>query len=299
MNELQQVLLVFAVIVVVGLYLFSRQRSQSAKKNQSGAEAKPRSRAQAPVASQPPLKEEHEPQALAQQSEESGMDAAPLDHSKQPFWDNFEDRIATNPVFEIDDIRPVDPQYAQQQQAAQTQQMPSPEAQPNYQATQPEQAPISHAQPAAQTMTQERASVEEPVAEPQVFAILVLTASKEFSLPEVAATLIASGLTYSNKGTYIKSESGHTIIQAANVMEPGTFPAEPQATDTTPGVALILQLPAAIPAPRAMDELVMTARRVSQRLNGRMYDMHRHLIRESDIQAMREAALDYQSVRLS
>lgn len=272
MNELQQVLLVFAVIVVVGLYLFSRQR-QSANKKQHEGESDARTRQEKYIDESVLRTDEHD----------SGMESAALDHSKQPFWENFESRISSNPVFEIDEIREVAPAS----EAAQ-----EPLSNSSYQ--QPVQTKTSN--PVTGRMAE---PLSEPKTEPQVFAILVLTASKEFSLPDVAQTLRASGLSYSQKGTYIKTENGKTIIQVANVMEPGTFPAEPSATDTTPGVALILQLPAAVPAPRAMDDLIMTARRVSQRLNGRMYDMHRHLIRESDLQAMREEALNYQSTRLS
>lgn len=276
MNELQQVLLVFAVIVVVGLYLFSRQRNGGNKK-QRDSESVSRHHHDKYI----------DESVLKSETPESGMESAALDHSKQPFWENFESRISSNPVFEIDEIREVsDPQPATQ-----------PKSNPSAYAETPVQHPTSQPK---QAVAEPQPEVKaEPRTEPQVFAILVLTASKEFPLHEVAQTLKASGLSYSDKGTYIKATNGKTIIQVANVMEPGTFPAEPQATDSTPGVALILQLPAAVPAPRAMDDLIMTARRVSQRLNGRMYDMHRHLIRESDLQAMREAALDYQSTRLS
>jgi cell division protein ZipA len=272
MNELQQVLLVFAAIVVVGLYLFSRQR-QSANKKQRESEGITQTRQEKYI----------DESALRSDAQDSGMESAALDHSKQPFWENFESRISSNPVFEIDEIREVDPAP---QAAPQTVRRPS------YQ-------PPEQQKTASPTTSRVAEPLSEPKTEPQVFAILVLTASKEFSLPDVAQTLRASGLGYSDKGTYIKTENGRTIIQVANVMEPGTFPADPLATDTTPGVALILQLPAAVPAPRAMDDLIMTARRVSQRLNGRMYDMHRHLIRESDLQGMREEALNYQSTRLS
>ncbi len=58
----------------------------------------------------------------------------------------------------------------------------------------------------------------------------------------------------------------------------------------SPGVALVLELPNAITPYRAMDEFITVARKVSQNLGAKLYDSHRHLIKESDLKAMREYA---------
>lgn len=263
MNELQQVLLVFAIIVVVGLYFFSRQRNPDQDKSADtlsstddvvaddfaqpvGAAKKPIRRAVADE-THADYKTESKPVAVE--------DEVPAAQAKLPFGDDFELEMQNYPVLEIEDMVP-------------------------------ENDPIAL----------EKSSIKTP--DPQVFAILVLTSGKEFSLVSVAQTLKASGLSYSDKGTFVKKTNGKIVLQVANVMEPGIFPLEPTDSETTPGVALILELPTAIQASEAMDDLIMTARRVSQRLKGRMYDMQRHLIRESDLQAMREAALDYHSKTL-
>lgn len=58
---------------------------------------------------------------------------------------------------------------------------------------------------------------------------------------------------------------------------------------------MILELPTTVKAPAAMHDLIMMARKVSQRLQGRLYNMERQLLKESDLQTMREEAVKYES----
>lgn len=97
----------------------------------------------------------------------------------------------------------------------------------------------------------------------------------------------------------LKDNMGNDFIRVANMLEPGTFPTEELDKYSTPGVAMILELPTSVRAPKAMHELIMMARKVSQRLNGRLYNMERQLVKESDLQSMRDAALDYESEPLA
>lgn len=148
----------------------------------------------------------------------------------------------------------------------------------------PEDAKPSHAQKQAVN------------AEPQVFAILILSTGEEFTMTAVNQALLGVGLKYSEQGIFAKNDTlGEPFIKVANMLEPGTFPQENLQDYSTPGVAMILELPTSVRAPAAMEDLILMARKISQRLNGRLYDMNRHLIKESDIQTMRDKALDYES----
>jgi len=135
--------------------------------------------------------------------------------------------------------------------------------------------------------------------EHHVFALLVLStggSGQEFSMDAVNQALLGVGLHLSQNNIYVTTDSqGTEIIRVANIMEPGSFPTENFHAHTTPGLAIILELPSSVRAPRATHDLIMIARKVSQRLNGRLYNMERHLIKESDLQAMRDAAVDYES----
>ena len=131
---------------------------------------------------------------------------------------------------------------------------------------------------------------------PEVYAIMVMSTGQEFSMSLVNQALLGVGLTYSDQGIFVKNDNmGNAFIKVANMLEPGTFPLEDLEGYVTPGVALILELPTTVRAPAAMHDLIMMARKISQKLNARLYDMNRHLIKESDLQSMRDAALDYES----
>lgn len=264
MNELQQVLLVFAVIVVVGLYFFSRQRNQEPEQDQNQDLAQDQADAN--------TSSSHQPLETVSQPGPSNTEAAPTSpradavagfepedyvpeaQAKLPFGDDFE---LTPPnidaVLEIDDMQPEELE-----------------------------------------LTQPGSLTPRP---PQVFAILVLSSHQEFSLSQLSQTFKSIGLSFSDKGTFVKKTNQKVTLQVANIMEPGLFPAEPIEGLTTPGVALITELPCAVAGSKAIDDLIMTARRISQRLNGRMYDMQRHLLRESDLQAMREAASEFEAMK--
>ncbi|MEA1988348.1 MAG: cell division protein ZipA C-terminal FtsZ-binding domain-containing protein [Pseudomonadota bacterium] len=132
--------------------------------------------------------------------------------------------------------------------------------------------------------------------EPEVYVIMVMSTGQEFPMSLVNQALLGVGLTYSDQGIFVKNDNmGNAFIKVANMLEPGTFPLENLDGYVTPGVALILELPTTVRAPAAMHDLIIMARKISQKLNARLYDMQRHLIKESDLQSMRDAALDYES----
>ena len=133
--------------------------------------------------------------------------------------------------------------------------------------------------------------------EPEVYVLLVMSTAQEFKMTEVNQALLGVGLTYCNQqGIFVKNDNmGNAFIKVANMLEPGTFPQENMQSYLTPGVAMILELPTTVRAPAAMHDLIIMARKISQRLHGRLYNMERHLIKESDLQSMRDAALDYES----
>jgi len=125
----------------------------------------------------------------------------------------------------------------------------------------------------------------------QIFALLVLSPSRELLRKQVHAAMEASRLTFHNDGTYVhRDATGNIVFRVANVVEPGFFPNLDDDNFATPGIALVLELPSSITPYRAMDEFITVARKVSQNLGGKLYDAQRHLIKESDLKAMREYA---------
>ncbi|UQB41333.1 hypothetical protein JX580_06415 [Thiomicrospira microaerophila] len=303
MNELQQVLLVFAVIVVVGLYFFSRQRNQRnrsedreqpvAKQNPTdklkqkfshgfSASSEPNSEQPSPaknpaMAGKTQEELDFESRQALLKFEEPLPEVYPFDPIPQNTYPTEQakpveavaDTTPKHKVIEIDDLEWVEDRY-----------------------------PSSYKTPSQSHVETKATSSKTSQQEPEIYAILVLFTQVDMSVNKLMKHLQGVGLVYDERGIYVKKVSNRVVVKVANVMEPGLFPAEPDETMTTPGIALILELPSHIPAPGAMEELIMTSRRISQGLNGRMYDMQRHLLRESDIQTMREAALDYESKKL-
>ena len=155
----------------------------------------------------------------------------------------------------------------------------------------------------AKTQPQNTVASPSPYAskkEPEIFVLMVMTAAEEFEMTKVNQALYGVGLTMSEQSIFVKKDNmGNAFIKVANLLEPGTFPTEDLESYSTPGVAMILELPTSVRAPAAMHELIMMARKVSQRLNARLYNMERQLIKESDLQSMRDAALDYESEPLA
>lgn len=136
-----------------------------------------------------------------------------------------------------------------------------------------------------------------PETPPQLFALIVM-GTDDFVWPRVNQTLQGVGLVPNEKGIFVKKDTlGNEIIRVASLLEPGTFPIDEPTNDahTTAGIVLIVELPTTVKAPAVMHDMIMMARKISQRLNGRLYDQHRHLIKESDLQAMRDAAVAYES----
>jgi cell division protein ZipA len=130
----------------------------------------------------------------------------------------------------------------------------------------------------------------------EVFVILVMSTGHEFSMAELNHALLGVGLSVSEQSIYVKKDNmGNEIIKVANLLEPGIFPTEDLQNYATPGIAMILELPSSVRAPAAMHDLIMMARKISQRLQGRLYNMERHLLKESDLQSMRDAAVNYES----
>ena len=134
--------------------------------------------------------------------------------------------------------------------------------------------------------------------EPQVFSIMLL-GTHEYSLQEIHGALQSFNVPYdANTGFYcLVDENGYDYVRIVNALNPGVIPPleEDDGSFRTPGIALVLGLPTTIHAPRAMEDMLMLARKLSQKLDATMYDMNRTRLREPDLQRMRSAALDYVS----
>jgi len=324
MNELQQVLLVFAIVVVAGLYFLSRSRQAAVKKSEK--ESRPPSPGQSSIKQDDVAQDENLESASYKKASHALND---LGEPHIPVSKSTEDRFSKvePPAQEIDENQGVlsfgaefdlpkepasksEPTETASDEVIDTVVEPEVTEKMNdhggkhhvlevedlaYTAPSNESASFGIPKEGA-----EKPADEDLIAgarkEPQVFVLMVMSAGHEFSMTDLNKALLGVGLSFSDSGIYVKRDNmGNSIIRVANLLEPGAFPAEAFEDYKTPGVAMILELPSTVRAPAAMHDLIMMARKVSQRLQGRLYNMERQLIKESDLQTMRDAAVEYES----
>lgn len=84
------------------------------------------------------------------------------------------------------------------------------------------------------------------------------------------------------------------IFSVANMVEPGTFSLDAMESFSTPGLVLFLQLPTAVDAVSAFDEMVRTARNLSVHLQGSVRDATHSALTNQTVAHLREDVIDYQ-----
>ncbi|NPA72533.1 MAG: cell division-like protein [Gammaproteobacteria bacterium] len=317
MNELQQVLLIFSVVVIAGLYFLSRSRKvvkKSPEKTRDPASNEAKSTTEQKTASvvegtphqkqaAQALKDLGNPHIPVSEATEArfnrdeSTEAGEIDENqgklsfgqefelpevhengadKAPHIDTQEGSGAKHHVLVVDDPGMVDEEY-------------------HYVAPDHEKPKFGIPDEASLKTGSERVSAHRQQKE-EVYVIMVMSTASEFKMVELNHALRGVGLQLSEQNIYVKKDNmGNVIIKVANLLEPGIFPIENLEEYATPGIAMILELPSTVKAPNVMHDLIMMARKISQRMEGRLYNMERQLIKESDLQSMRDAAVEYES----
>lgn len=332
MNELQQVLIVFAIIVIVGLYFLQKRKSSKSDSVNSTnqpisqpddlpSQDKDPSRKQAEKALNE-LGEPHIPVSAQTQHRLNinDDDNIPENQLGLSFGEGFEPLKTVAPEISnqgdlkkqsMTDSEPLENTSIKEHEETQKQpkhivikdeEMVAIDGFDSVEQTSKDDMPSfgvpSELSGKSADVTQKKTNVEKT--EPEVFALVVM-GTGEFLWPKVNQTLQGVGLVAAESQIFVKKDSmGNEIIRVANLLEPGTFPIEEPTNNDykTPGVVLILELPTTVKAPAVMHDMIMMARKISQRLNGRLYNAERHLIKESDLQQMRDTAVAYESQAL-
>lgn len=292
MNELQQVLLIFAIFVIVGLYLLNKTKSK--KKPTSSSEKQPEARQSTSESNTfDNLSEPHLPlsentrQRLHLEDEAQLEETVPDAQLGLSFGQEFEvhkkaeshadsEKMEKTPSDE--DRRKPDEIHIESLEDV----------------SEPEVEPLLTAATEKETVKVEKTEAKKPPEE-KIFALIIM-GSEDFQWPKVNQTLQGVGLTPNENGIFVKNDTmGGELIRVANLLEPGTFPLEEpiNSEHKIAGLVLILALPASVFATHVMHEMILMARKISQRLNGRLYDTERHLMKESDLQSMCIAASQY------
>jgi cell division protein ZipA len=85
----------------------------------------------------------------------------------------------------------------------------------------------------------------------------------------------------------VDPNSNEVVYSIASMVEPGTFPVEDMSDFATPGVTLFMQLPCSLDGPTAFDDLLYTAKRLAESLNGELQDQRHSVLSRQSIEHTR------------
>ena len=175
------------------------------------------------------------------------------------------------------------------------------ESEPVVSAGEPEVSAADDTSAAAATES-EPELVDGPVADSaggEKVVVLTVMAPKNthFSAQDLVRVLESSGLRLTDQGVLRRGldtgEGTVALFTAANIVEPGTFDPETLETATTPGIALIMQLPGPFDGLATFEQMLTTAQRTAEQLGGLVLDGRRCDLTTQSIEHIREELLEY------
>ncbi len=136
------------------------------------------------------------------------------------------------------------------------------------------------------------------VGEEKVVVINVLTSDRSLiEGVDLVALLESVGLRYGEQKMFERVVNGKqgpvTLFAAANVLKPGTFDLDALDEMLSPGVAFFLQLPGPFDGLDAFEQMLLTARRVAEAIDGQLLDARRCTLTNQAIEHIREELLEY------
>jgi cell division protein ZipA len=130
----------------------------------------------------------------------------------------------------------------------------------------------------------------QPALKQKILALRLVCAGPErFKGAALRAAFESEGLSFGRYNIFHREiEDGQALFSIASLVEPGSFDLNEMPTRDYPGVSLFAVLPGAIDGPRLFDELIATARRLADRLNGQLQDERRQMLTGARVLQMRE-----------
>jgi cell division protein ZipA len=126
-----------------------------------------------------------------------------------------------------------------------------------------------------------------------VAARLVAGSNDRFSGRAVRQALAAEGFVAGKLSIFHRpGEDGRALVSAASLNKPGTFDLAAMDAQRFPGLFLFIVLPGPLPATAAFDQLIASARALSERLQGALQDEQGEPLGSARALAIREALAD-------
>jgi hypothetical protein len=125
----------------------------------------------------------------------------------------------------------------------------------------------------------------------QVLAVRVISAGEKFSGRAVRLALAAEGFELGKFAIFHKpAADGRALLSIASLNKPGTFDRQSIDLQRYSGLNLFTVLPGPMPGPDAVDEMLMCAQVLSQRLHGTLQDERGEPLTPSRTAVMRDVA---------
>ncbi|HEY9199816.1 MAG TPA: cell division protein ZipA [Gammaproteobacteria bacterium] len=139
-------------------------------------------------------------------------------------------------------------------------------------------------------------AVEPAVQEKLLVLYLVAHPNQIFTASAIGESLQALGLVYGDMHIYHRypdAGGDAPVFGVANLVEPGTLEPEALAETGTPGLTLFLQLPGPLPPLAAFDLFSSTAQQLTVRLDGELRDKHRTVVSRQMLEHLRDEIQQY------
>jgi FtsZ-interacting cell division protein ZipA len=125
----------------------------------------------------------------------------------------------------------------------------------------------------------------------KVLAVRLISAGEKFSGRAVRMALASEGFTLGKFSIFHKpAADGRALLSIASLTKPGTFELHSIDMQRYSGLNLFTVLPGPLPGPEAVDELLICAQVLSQRLRGTLQDEHGEPLNPARTAMMRSAA---------
>jgi len=157
--------------------------------------------------------------------------------------------------------------------------------------------------PVAEPIRAERpAPAVEPPRKPQqqkiVAVRVVAAAGSQFAGDRLLDALQADGFSFGRYQIFHRlDDSGRPVVSLASLKEPGTFDPDAMPGSQFRGVALFAVMPGPLPAVRAFDELIVTARALAATLGGQLQDERGGPLTLQRIGHLREEVAEFERAR--
>lgn len=163
--------------------------------------------------------------------------------------------------------------------------------------SEPDQMQIGDLDVTSESRRQQKEIPDEQASEPErIIALHVMSQEgKRFDGSDLLHAFVQAGLQYGDMNIFHRMQNGSDVpvFSLANAVEPGSFDLAAMEELSTPALIIIMTLPHRMDALEVFDDMLDTARKLTEELNGRLCDDHRSVLTRQAIDDLRASLNTY------